>query len=81
MSAFAIPLLEGTDPILTGAYKKREDPVNDCATISQHRGYSGMVLEFIYSIYYMILMIKIPKHTTQLKFKFDSIDLEISKSV
>ena len=41
MSAFAIPLLEGTDPILTGAYKKREDPVNDCATISQHRGYSG----------------------------------------
>ena len=44
MSAFAVPLLEGTDPILTGAYKKREDPVNDCATVSQHRGYAGMGL-------------------------------------
>lgn len=41
MSAFAIPLLEGTDPLLTGVYKKREDPVNDCATVSQHRGYIG----------------------------------------
>ncbi|XP_065055664.1 uncharacterized protein LOC135684164 isoform X6 [Rhopilema esculentum] len=45
MSAFAIPLLEGTDPLLTGIYKKRDDPVNDCATVSQHRGYSVFAIQ------------------------------------
>ena len=49
MSAFAIPLLEGTDPVLTGPYKKRDDPVNDCATVSQHRGYSGKPCRLFHS--------------------------------
>eukprot|EP00794_Sanderia_malayensis_P011221 gene11221-12400_t len=45
MSAFALPLLEGTDAALTGPYKRRQDPVNDCATVVQNRGYSVFAIQ------------------------------------
>ena len=41
VTAFALPLLEGTDPKLIEPYKKRADPVNDCASVSQNRGFKG----------------------------------------
>ena len=41
VTAFALPLLEGTDPKLIEPYKIRADPVNDCASVSQNRGFKG----------------------------------------
>ena len=42
ISAFALPLMEGTDPKLSEPYKKRSDPVGDCSSTSQSRGYKGI---------------------------------------
>ncbi|XP_065644696.1 uncharacterized protein LOC100203833 isoform X41 [Hydra vulgaris] len=45
ISAFALPLLEGTSPILNTLYKKRQDPVNDCSSVSQSRGYKVFAIQ------------------------------------
>ena len=36
-----MPLMEGTDDKLNEPYKKRSDPINTCAKVSQDRGYKG----------------------------------------
>uniref|UniRef100_A0A7M5X7V4 Uncharacterized protein n=1 Tax=Clytia hemisphaerica TaxID=252671 RepID=A0A7M5X7V4_9CNID len=39
ITAFAMPLMEGTDPKLSEPYKKRSDPVSTCSRVAQDRGY------------------------------------------
>ena len=41
ISAFALPLMEGTDPKLSEPYKTRDDPVKQCESVAQSRGYKG----------------------------------------
>jgi len=42
ITAFALPLMEGTDAKLSEPYKKRSDPVNTCSRVAQDRGYKGI---------------------------------------